>query len=195
MKHFWTKIKRHLKLWIPILFFVSLIVVGAVIWIKKIYPFAMVNGAVVLEREYAGTERILLAYYDKVAQSEKENIIPLDSQKLRRTIVGEVVDRALIREYLHANVEETLLIELESDALAETKSAEFRKAAETFYGSAFGEIGLYVLLPQAERDILRSRLILEDRDFDVWLLEARKGATVRIFSREFRFRDGKAVER
>ena len=73
------------------------------------------------------------------------------------------------------------------------KDPDFPSAALTLYGLTSEGARRYLLVPQAEREILEGRLFLEQQELDAWLLAAKQAARVTLLIPGFSWNNGGVV--
>lgn len=67
------------------------------------------------------------------------------------------------------------------------------KAARAVYGLSMNDFRDLVLLPQARRDVLKEALVEKSQDFDTWLRDAKKRASVRLMFVPFKW-NGEVIQ-
>ena len=149
------------------------------------YPIAIVNGALVSEGRFSETERFIKNYYEKASVTYNlAGIRPGDpayETEVARATLGKLIDEELMHARLKTLVGKGLgsIVEQKIEN-AKPIGADFAKAVETIYGLSLDRFTKAVLVPQAEEEILRGRMLAEQEDFDAWLTEARKTGNIII---------------
>ena len=154
------------------------------------YPIAFVNGKFVTARrfvlEYAAADsyyrRILETYGNKVLGGEEVKPADLEASAMEKIIEDILVKDGARREVGSDldNLVQNKLSQLSSDQL-------LQEGASDLYGLNKNDFWDFILIPQAQRDILAGRLFLKGKKIGDWLAGAKKSAKVIILSNEFRW--------
>jgi len=181
----------------PLIVFVLMIVMGlsiAGIIGGGYYPIAIVNGSLVLHRDFRTAYRGATTYYGntRIFADEKGNPFAMP-KGIEAEILNTLVEQTLIHVALQKELGKDLARTVQNRMRGVDSDEEFKKAAITLSGLRFEEFRSVELVPQAERDILTGRFFLEGKKFDEWLLEAKRTGDVKIFSRAY-FWDGGEVK-
>jgi len=179
-----------------------LLVIGAVgllfVFRAGWYPLVLVNSNLVWAREVDKNYQLAFRYYEQALITYKAT----DSQQrqkiagndLRRAIVSEIIDRLLVKNSLK------VLTKGERDNLVAQKINKYLRdprleaAALTLFNLNPNDFREVVLVPQAEREILKGQLATEGRDLTAWLAEQKKQAKIYFFTNEFEWNDGTVVK-
>ena len=187
------KMKEFLSRYKTYLLFTAIVFTGLAIAFFAMggyYPIALVNGNLVsartFSREYAAAD----AYYRRVIQTYGAQALgpaALAPSDIRALVMEKVVEDALIENAARREVGADLSALVENKLSELSADGELAKAASTLYGLNKADFRNFVLVPQAERDILSGRLFLKGEKFDDWLTQAKQSANISIFSNQFRW--------
>lgn len=111
---------------------------------------------------------------------------------LKAAVLSSLVDQTLIHRVLKADLGprfESLVHERLNEVVSST---EIFEAGRALYGLDREDFKEIVLVPQAERDLLTSRLFLKSKKLSDWLDLERRQSQVRVFSDKF-YWDGERV--
>ncbi|MBI2640596.1 MAG: hypothetical protein HYW91_01760 [Candidatus Sungbacteria bacterium] len=158
------------------------------------YPVAIVGTTPIFAKTWQKAEDAAKNF--EIAQARARGAEPVDfSLAENRELLLEVklgtltflIEDAIIRQKGEEAVDGlgTLSRERVIEALRESSDPE--GAARAVYGLSFNDFRGLVLMPQARRDVLKEALIEKNQDFDIWLLEAKKEASVRLMFVPFKW--------
>jgi hypothetical protein len=157
------------------------------------HPAAIVNGYSISARSFRKNLNFASIYYANLKQVYAlEDSVVLSGPSFRAAILDRLVESTLARQ------EAERIVGADLDGLVEGKVSRYRddekirEAAEALYGMTAAEFSRWVLVPQAERDVLTGRLFLEGKTLEDVLRGARRSARVIIFSEGLRW-DGERV--
>lgn len=179
----------------PILFLsITLFIILVALFVLGWYPIMMVNGNLVSARDFSAQENLLKNSY---ANLEKKvgvaNIILPDERAMALALLNQLVEQTLIHVALTKEVSPDVLRYLLEEKLQRVDAdPSLKDATESLYGAPLVGVRVAIFLPQAERDILTSRLFLEGKTFESWLMDAKAHAHVSIFKTGFTW-DGSDV--
>ena len=186
MSHFFSRYKVHVL-------FAAIVFAGlafAFLVTGGYYPVALVNGSFVsartVNREYAASD----FYYHKMLETYGDKAFgtsTLAATDLEASAMEKIVEDILVEKAAQKEVGSALTDLVASKLSAVGSDTELQTAAGTLYGLDQNGFRDFVLVPQAERDILSGRLFLKGQKFDDWLVEAKQSANVSIFSSQFRW--------
>lgn len=163
------------------------------------YPSAFVDTIPVWAKDLRRRERSAIGAYEVLnrgnAASSTDDRTAQGKKKAREVVLAQSIEQALVRNELERRLTKTVLNETLRDMLARVNPADLEEIAGVLYGGDIASLARDVVFPQAEQDILRGRLLLEDVDFADWLVRARRDARVTIFSRRFMWKDGELQAR
>lgn len=150
------------------------------------YPVAVVDGTFITARRFRTNLDSALLLRENLAKSAAEWNASTTKEFSRRELEAEVLDQLVAAALVHKGAREeigsdlTALIHLKIDRYLD--DAEVREGAAVLYGLGPEKFESEILVPQAERDALASRLFSEGKEIDAWLDEARKDARVKLFT-------------
>ncbi len=160
------------------------------------YPVLIIGRTPIFAGTFRSMERATSASYEKIASfyaSSSSAIAQPAPSDIAVATLTQLVEADLIRKKLEEEYDPETLQNLIQDKLAPYDSeANLAAAAQTIYGWSYAEFKARILAPQAERDILKSKLFLEGTQFSDWLANAKKNASVKIFLPGYSW-DGSAV--
>lgn len=157
------------------------------------YPVAVVGGDIILAGELREEYSAALYYYaNSPFTGQRPDVTGGDFQKeLRRAVLQELIEKSLVVKGLAARAGD------EAENLVDRKIQEqnidvqtLGDAARALYGITAADFVRLALVPRAQREVLESRLFLENKKLDDWLKEAAESATVFIITPEFYWKDG-----
>lgn len=173
------------------LFIFIIILVGAVPFVFY-GPVLAINGDIVHRSEFKKGVKASTAAQNAFAKEHPE--LPTERDE-ELDIMNMLLEDRLIRAELKKTVDAATLQGLLKNKLqAALENQAFLAASKELYGLNEKDVRKIILVPQAEEDILRSQFVLQNADFGEWLMEAKKTASISIYSRGFRW-DGEAVKR
>ncbi|MDP2695944.1 MAG: hypothetical protein Q8O87_01685 [bacterium] len=156
------------------------------------YPIAVVNSNWIMTSSLQKHSAAAFKYYTRALGGEglPRNI----DQELRRATLDKIIENILIHDELETRVGDQV-DNLVASKLYDLKMSdiEMDKAALALYGLNFLEFKELVLIPQAQRELLATRLLVEDIDFEAWLEEVKSDSSVIIFTPRLRW-SGSEVE-
>ena len=165
------------------------------------YPAAIVNG------EFVGTslfqKELAAAFQYQAAAVSKEERKKIQDQEfinvLRAQVLDDLIEKKIITQALHALVGGERaggLLDSKIASLSVSKRTDLKEAVFKLYGLDWEEFQELVVIPQAERDILKEELYARDgaKDFDEYLRAERKDARVHVFS-DYLYWDGGKIQK
>lgn len=188
------------KKWI--VFFILFLVFGIVYLIAaESYPVAIVNSRPISKKILNDDFTIALHYYRQIAniydRSSAGSLKNGDSQKeIERAVLDKLIEQMLIREELERRITKsdlnTIITAKIDNAINNSKVDD--KEAQAAYGVSVADFKDKILEPQARREILEGRIILENEagTLDIWLDNAKQKAIVLILEPGFSW-DGHQV--
>lgn len=97
-------------------------------------------------------------------------------------VAQRILEMHLVHEELWKEVDLKTLAPLLADKVnSALANPNFVAAAEDLYGLNAAGVKDYVVVPQAEEDILKSNLLLQGKNFGDWLTASKAGARVKIY--------------
>lgn len=191
MKIYGVKIKkRYIALYLCIVFFF----VFAYLVSDGYYPIVSVNGNYIMENEYRTDVRMASRYASAIEKTYADiaSTTLATGPAMRTEILTKLVEQRLVRAKLKEELKDDYPYLLSNKLRAYDNDMRLKWASASLFGLKYSDFKVKFLAPQAERDILVGRLYLNGKNFDEWLVEAKKNANVSIFSGKFSW-DGEAV--
>jgi hypothetical protein len=165
------------------------------------YPIASVNGHLVMAHDFR-TELGAARNYAKSAQTAYQSL-PTSSLQLAATsdtdLARIVLDTVVENSLVHHAVPQIVgngaekIVNDKVDQFA--PQGELASAANTLFKLSPADFRTYILVPQAEREVLGSKLFLSGNTLANWTADARKSARVRIFSTQYAWNGSEVVTR
>lgn len=187
-------IKNKLSIIILVLF---IAIIGWFVLVAN-YPIIFVDlkpiSAVDFNKNYAAS----LIYYKNALETynnKDTKLLEADEIKkeIKRALLENMIENILIDEQLKKEIEIGDLKKLINKKIEEIlNSQNLPKAVEKLYGFSFNDFEQRILIPQAKREILESRIFLSGNNFEEKLNDMKSKAQVMIFLPEFEW-DGKGV--
>lgn len=163
------------------------------------YPVAVIDGRMLTHHKLRTALAAASTYYTTVretarrAPSPGEEISALTARDIEQVIFTELIENHIVHFALRKELGEDWNDVIENKVGKFDDDGELRIAARTLYRMTFDDFRAQILVPQAERDLLRGRLFLTGENFEEWLARAKKESRVRILSRQF-YWDGSEVK-
>lgn len=181
----------HKKL--SILALVGILLIGGIAFVALgYYPVLLVNGTPVSARRFFQNVRSASVYEARLIETYPQSVSSTPRREIEAEVLNNLVEEALLNDEFHREVGR------EADTLVEEKLQNLSEHADLFqntkmlYGLSMEEFRQAVLVPQAEKDILRGRLFLKGESIDEWMEAARHAAHVTVLSAKF-YWDGKRI--
>lgn len=152
------------------------------------YPIAFVNSKPISAHKFLKDFRAASLYYENMVRTYTPTSTPLSGvtlADLEAAVLTQLIEAALVDKATREEVGVDLDRLVQERVSRYEDDAQFRRAVETLYGLDFEDFREEVLVPQAKRDILASRLFFEGREFDEWLVEAKQAASVVLLTKNF----------
>lgn len=183
----------------------KLLIIAAILFIVIVlwfiffanYPIIFVNSKSISLADFNKNYNTSMTYYEKALKTYKqdEKILEADEIKkeLKRATLDSLIENILIEKTLRQELSKNNLNGLVDKKIEEIiENQNIQKAAETFYGFSFEEFREKVLVPLANKEILKSRVFLSGGNFEEKLKEMKSKAKVMIFLPGFEW-DGNGV--
>ena len=184
----------------PFVIFLAIILTGLAVFAvvsAGYYPIAFVDGQAVFGKQFKREYGAAASYYEHVLQTyedeEAMTAAVVTPREVQASVLTQLIENILVRREITRELGEDL-VPLRDARLSRFKEDQrFQEAASALYGLAFADVQEIVLVPQTERDMLRSRLFLKGTSLEDWLIEAKRAANVRLFAPGFAW-DGTEVK-
>lgn len=157
----------------------AILAVSLFLYAVGFYPVAAVNGQVVLAKDLRAALKFAEETEERFRTTYGGEIRSMEERK--NEVWQTFIEDILVRRELASLIKPEVLNPLLAEKISAVESAEFELAAETLYGATAEAAREFVVLPQAERDILRGRFLLQGADFEEWLKNAKQDARVVTF--------------
>ncbi len=162
------------------------------------YPIASVNGHLVSAATFR-TQLAAARTYARSARTTYQDVpsttiqfAATDDADLARVVLDTVVENSLVHEGLHT------VVGTGADNIVTEKvdqygsGGDLASASKALFGLSLDTFRSEILVPQAEREVLGSKLFLEGKTITTWTQDARVAATVRLYSPQYSW-DGTQV--
>ncbi len=198
-----------MKSWLIFLILVAFL--GAIVIYAAIadtYPVSVVNSRFVRASDLNNDLAVATNYYERMKALGTMAGGKITDQypgkiEIERAVLDKLVEASLIDEELNRRIsKEDLQGIIDKKVETAVSSSNIAQAAlgkevEALYGLQLNVFKKVVLVPQAKREILEGRMLLEsktkDSGFDGWLEEAKSRATVFILIPDFSWDGGRVV--
>ena len=182
-----------------IIFIISsvIVIVVAVVIITRSYPVVLVNWRPISLKSFKKDASIAINYYQKALETyDKNQAAVMNSkevkQEIERAVLDKLIEDSLIQRELEKRLKNNELEKMVNDKIEGTLGGkDIGKEVETLYGVSLDEFKERFLKPQARREILESRLQLENQELSAkggsasggnnWLKEIKLKTKVMIF--------------
>lgn len=184
------------------IFFIILLVmvgvgVGGYFLIKgDIFPVAVVNSEVITNKTFERHIAALSQYYEvskKNAEANSSAVPQLPNvSDLQRATLYQLIEDALIASNFYSIVTDgdAAITRKLADAEKEMRTTKFQDSLRALYGLTVDEFRRFVLVPQAERELITDALREKGQEFDAWLASVQSNANVFILLRGFSWEKG-----
>ncbi|MDP3729686.1 MAG: hypothetical protein Q8R26_02975 [bacterium] len=158
------------------------------------YPIAMVNFDIITRHAFERNYFTAATYYENAVLVYGKQKDPLEIDTIRKELTRATLDKLILDSIIAREVADRVGSD-ESDTIAEQKISAFitahdiDTAVETLYGVDFDEFKSRILIPQAYREILEGRMLLDNENFDAWLAGKKQDSSVFIFFPGLEWRD------
>ena len=172
-----------------ILIAILILFVAVVLWFifTTNYPIAFVNlkpiSAVNFNKNYIAS----LTYYKNALETynnKDAKVLEADEVKkeIKRALLESLIEDILVDEQLNKEIKTGDLEKLVDKKIEEiSNNQNLPKAVEKLYGFTFEDFKNKVLIPQAKKEILESRIFLSGENFEEKLKDIKSKAQIMIF--------------
>ena len=166
---------------------------------SSIYPVALVNWQLISFQTFKKDSAAAIYYYQKALETYSKNDIAVINssevkQEIERAVFDKLIENVLIHQELRKRLKNNELERMVENKIEETiKGKNIEKEVKILYDLSLDEFKERLLKPQAEQEILASRLLLENKNFDEWLKEVKSKAKVIILLPNFKWKDGQVM--
>lgn len=161
------------------------------------YPLILVNSQLVWGRAFDKEYQSAIKYYNQVIDTynipgfDDKNRSAEFKEDLKKAALEKIIEKIIISDELRKlSGEKTNLLVFEKIDKYLT-NPRLQTAAGTLFNLSFQDFKDIILTPQAEREILKENLEIEGRDLENWLVNQKKQANVYLFTKEFKWVDGR----
>lgn len=159
---------------------------------QGLYPVAIVDYSFITAKTWSKHFDAASQYY--TLYLNVKNLSSEAAQEIKRATLDKLIENVLVYKSLReiAGPGSEILVADRMQKL-NLERDELREATSMLYGITFEEFKQLALLPEARREILESRLLAENRNFNEWLVEIKANASVILLTPQFSW-NGKRVE-
>ena len=175
------------------LFLAVVVAVAAYAVFRGTYPVVVANGTIISNETYENKYAAAFSYYRSALATYTDanaEFGEAERRELRRAVLEGLIEEALIHEELLRREPKELGAVVENKIAKALADPDFPGATRTLYGLTSGGARRYLLVPQAEREILEGRLFLEKRELEEWLTAAKRSARVTLLVPGFSWKNG-----
>ncbi len=108
-------------------------------------------------------------------------------------VLDTLVEASLIDAGARAEVGSDITSLVENKISQYDNNTTLQQGIRTAYGLSYPDFRREVLVPQAEKDILASRLLFKNQKIDDWIVAARRSAKITLLSPKFRWDGGEVT--
>ncbi len=163
-------------------------IVGSISYliISQSYPVAFVGWQPISAISFNKDFNTAIFYYQKAMETyNKSQATAMDSaeikQEIKRAVLDKSVENILILNELKKRLKNTEIAQMVENKINEIlKGQDIAKQVATIYNLSLDAFREQVLIPQARLEILQARLVLENKNFDEWLKDAKQQTKVII---------------
>lgn len=177
---------------------VALLALGALalVFVLGYYPQVFVDWTPIWARDIRRRESATFTAYESFLQAQgvttTDAMVAEGKSRARAVVVNQLIEETLIKRELQKRLSKDVVSETIAGMLRRVDVETVMKNTGAIFGNDPEMLQNDVLIPQAERDILRSHLLLEDTDLDNWLVDAKKKARVILLMRRVVWEEGSA---
>lgn len=179
---------------------VFLLCASAAVYFSGFYPIARIEGRFIVFRTFAKAERAAQNFAN--AEFQKSGLKQIDFALPANSSLRRDIARGSFTFLIEDSIAEKEGGRLADDfgarvssrvELALKKGNNLEAAARAVYGLSLEDFRIFVLEPQARRDIITEELKAENQVFFNWISEKKNNARVRLYFVDFRW-TGEKVE-
>jgi len=163
-----------------------IVIVIVIIIVAQSYPIAFVNWQLISFQTFKKDSATAIYYYQKTLETYNKNDLAVIhssevKQEIERAVLDKLIENILIHQELRKRLKNNELERMAENKIEEIiKGKDIEKKVKILYGLSLDEFKERILKPQARQEILASRLLLENKNFDEWLKDVKKQAKVDI---------------
>jgi len=176
-----------------------IVIVIAIVIIGQFYPIAFVNWRPISLKSFKADYATAIFYYQRLLETYNKNQAPvIDSseiqQEIKRAVLDKLIENTLIHQELESRLKNNELEKMVENKIEESlKGKDIEKEVKTLYNLSLNEFKKRILKPQAEEEILNSRLLLENKNFDDYIKEIKSKTKVIILLPGFEWKNEQVV--
>jgi hypothetical protein len=158
------------------------------------YPVALVHGEWISARQFNREHTVYGQVFEEYARTNRLVVSTSDAfiREVGRNGFNRLIEATLIQRSIQGLPGRAAEKEIKRQVRADQKNPNNAQLRETIGNIDEKEFVKVLLQPRAEREFLKNYLAEQGKDFDEWLLEARRRARVAIFKDPYEW-DGEKV--
>ena len=175
------------------------IIVIVIVIVGQFYPIAFVSWQPISLKSFKADYATAIFYYQRLLETYDRNQIPVIEssemqQEIKRAVLDKLIENILIHQELEKRLKNAEVERMVENKIEESlKGKDMEKEVKTLYNLSLNKFKKRILKPQAEEEILNSRLLLENKNFDDYLKEVKSKAKVIILLPNFEWKNGGVV--
>lgn len=178
----------------------ALFIVGICLVASRSYPVAFVGWRQISLKDFNNDYSASLYYYGNVLKTygKSQSLDSSARQELSRLTMAQLIENKLVNLELEKRIGKSDLERMVDAKIREALAGkDVSNEVKTMLGLSLAEFEEIILKPQAEREILEGRLLLENNPpsggIDGWLKDAENKARVTILLPGFQWKDGEVA--
>lgn len=184
-------------------FFVSVVFGGFLFFYVSLGVVALVDYKLIWKKDFNETLDLMIKYYDVSGHNmttdvsgsnlleDKDFLKQMQKETLGRMIEYKII--AMELEKINPDWRELARIKIDNATLKIKEQEKFEEGVRTLYGMSFSEFERKVLMPQAQFEIMSEELKKQNKNYDEWLKEKKRGLNVRIMIEGLEWKDGEVI--
>jgi len=175
------------------------IIVIVIVIVGQFYPIAFVSWQPISLKSFKADYATAIFYYQRLLETYDRNQVPVIEssevqQEIRRAVLDKLIENTLIHQELESRLKNNELKKMVENKIEESlKGKDIEKEVKTLYNLSLKEFKERILKPQAEEEILNSRLLLENKNFDDYIKEVKSKTKVIILLPDFEWKNGQVT--
>lgn len=189
-------LKNKLNIFLLIVFII--IILGTLIKLDY-YPILSVNNQIITAKKLNIHTKAALNYYKNYLAFLNQNLNStttptknISREEAEVIILNQLIDQALIHQEIKKRLGKDLN-KLVEEKIKNYLNPQIEKASKTIYNLNINDFKKEILIPQAEKDLLKGQLFLENKNINNWLSEIKKKSQIKIFTKKFKW-TGQKIE-
>ncbi len=179
-----------------LIFFGILAILFAVSVVGGYYPVALVNGRWITAATFWHNRDAAFLFEQRRLSLEAGREVELDENHrmvLQTGVLERLIENSLIHDRAEQEIGSDFSLLVQQKIAQYARDSQLADISENLYGLTKEGFIDYVLVPQAEKDLLSGRFLLKDESLPVWLRAEKLSARVLIFSPAYRWSGGRLV--